>query len=167
MTKPISLIAAIAQDNAIGKDNDLLWHISEDLKYFKRLTNGHTIVMGRKTFESFPKRPLPNRKHIIVSGNYDAGMYENCTVVASIVEALNACSDTDENFIIGGASIYAQFMPYAQKMYLTRVFTTRDADVYFPEFDEAYWDKACEKMLTDEKSGLKFQFCTYSRKQAI
>src|SRR5665811_604053 len=115
--KPISIIVAIAQNNAIGKDNQLLWHIPADLKRFKKLTTGHTIVMGKRTFYSLPIRPLPNRRSIVIT-DIPGEEIEGCTMAYSIEEAVEKMEDEKENFIIGGGSVYHQFLPLAQQLYL-------------------------------------------------
>ncbi|MBR5029349.1 MAG: dihydrofolate reductase, partial [Bacteroidales bacterium] len=114
----LSLIVAVADNFAIGKDNDLLWHISADLKHFKALTTGHCIIMGRKTYESFPKRPLPNRRNVVITNNMDY-CEEGCEVVHSVEEAIALCKDDEQSFVIGGATVYRQFLPLVNKIYLT------------------------------------------------
>ena len=118
--RKISIIVAIAQNHAIGKDNKLLWHISEDLKRFKRITKGCKVIMGRSTYLSLPFRPLPHRENIVIT-NVKGEKFDGCTTVYSIDEALEFCNENEESFIIGGASIYKQFLPYANKFYLTKV----------------------------------------------
>ena len=110
----ITLIAAAAENNALGKDNDLLWHLPEDFKRFKQITSGHYIIMGRKTFESFPK-PLPNRTHIIITRQKEY-LADGCLVVHSLEEALEISPQNEEVFIIGGAQIYKQALPFADKI---------------------------------------------------
>lgn len=131
----LSLIAAVNEKNVIGKDNKLPWHISEDLKRFKKLTTGKTLVMGRKTFESLPGI-LPNRKHIIITGNmnytYDN---DNVEIVHNIKDILKYKDCEDEAFIIGGGKIYAEFLPYCEKLYLTKIHSNQSGDTYFPKFD--------------------------------
>jgi len=140
----ISIIVAIAENYAIGKNNDLLWHIPEDLKRFKKLTTGHTIVMGKKTYESLPNRPLPNRRSIVITDD-PSEHFEGCLTVYSIREAMLACDPSEENFIIGGASVYRQFLPLADRLYLTIVHKSFEGDVYFPEIDFKEW-----KLITQE-----------------
>lgn len=115
----ITLIAAAAENNALGKNNDLLWHLPDDFKRFKALTTGHHIIMGRKTFESFPK-PLPNRTHIIITRNTNYHP-NDCIVVNSLEEALDFCKNEEQTYIIGGGEIYKQSLPFADKIELTRV----------------------------------------------
>ena len=128
----LTLIVAASENNAIGKNNGLLWHLPDDFKHFKQTTTGHYIIMGRKTFESFPK-PLPNRTHVIITRQSDYKVPENCIVVSSLQKALKSCPENEEVFIIGGGEIYKQAMPLADKIELTRVHTTLDADTFFPE----------------------------------
>ena len=134
----LSIIVAIAENYAIGKNNDLLWHIPEDLKRFKRLTTGHTIIMGKKTYESLPKRPLPGRRSIVITDD-PKDQFEGCITVLSIDEAIKQSDPSVENFIIGGASIYRQLLPLADRLYLTKVHRSFDGDVYFPEIDFNEW----------------------------
>jgi dihydrofolate reductase len=134
----ITIIVAIAENNAIGKNNDLLWHISGDLKRFKEITTGHTIVMGRKTYLSLPKRPLPNRRSIVIS-DIPNECIPDVEVVDSIEKAVEIFDNNKENFIIGGGMIYRQFLPLANKLYLTVVHKNYEADVFFPEIDYTEW----------------------------
>jgi len=137
--KPISIIVAIAQNNAIGKDNQLLWHIPADLKRFKTLTTGHTIVMGKRTFESLPLRPLPNRRSVVITDILGEKI-EGCTMAYSINDAIEQMDEEKENFIIGGGSVYRQFLPFANQLFLTIVKKDFDADTFFPEIDYSEWD---------------------------
>lgn len=132
----LSLIVAVAQNGVIGDRNTLLWHISEDLKHFRALTTGHPVVMGRKTFESLG-RPLPNRTNVVISRQEME--IPGCRVVHSLDEALALFPDGEEVFVIGGAQIYAEALPRAQRFYLTRVFRAYEGDTHFPEWDEAEW----------------------------
>lgn len=132
----ISLIVAVAQNGVIGDRNALLWHISEDLKHFKALTSGHPVVMGRKTYESLG-RPLPNRTNVVVSRQELE--IPGCRVVHSLDEALALFPGDEEVFIIGGAQIYAEALPRADRFYLTRVFHDYEGDTRFPEWNEAQW----------------------------
>lgn len=136
--KRISIIVAIARNGAIGKDNQLLWHISGDLKRFKKLTEGHQVIMGKKTFESLPVRPLKNRTNVVITDT-PGEEFEGCLTVYSIQQALELCSGEEESFIIGGGSIYRQFLPHANKFYLTLVHKDFDADTFFPEVDFSSW----------------------------
>ena len=136
--KNISIIVAIAQNNAIGKDNQLLWHIPEDLKRFKKLTTGRTIVMGKRTFESLPSRPLPNRRSIVIT-DIAGETIPGCVMAYSIEEAIQLMDPLEENFIIGGGSVYRQFLPLAQQLYLTIVQKDFEADTFFPEIKYDEW----------------------------
>ncbi len=164
MKKQISIIVAIAQNNAIGKNNDLLWHLSGDLKRFKELTSGHTIVMGKRTFESLPIRPLPNRKSIVIT-DIPGEVIPGCVMAYSIDDAISKCDESDENFIIGGGSVYNQFMPIADKLYLTLVHKDFDADTFYPPINYDEW-QSIEKQenIYDEKSGLSYSYIIYKRK---
>jgi dihydrofolate reductase len=140
-----SIIVAIAKNRGIGKNNDMLYYIKDDLKRFKKITTGHTIIMGRKTFFSLPKGPLPNRKNIVITDNPkdcslpDTYPDRDCIMVDSVENAINQCNPSEENFIIGGGSIYKQFMPLADKLYLTVVHETPEADIFFPEYNHKEW----------------------------
>lgn len=152
--KPIiSIIVAIASNNAIGKDNQLLWHIPEDLKRFKRLTTGHTIVMGKRTFESLPVRPLPNRRSIVIT-DVPEEVIEGCVMAYSIDDAISKMENGVENFIIGGGSVYRQFLPLADKLYLTLVDQAFDADTFFPEIPMEQWNL----IHKEERSMEQFNF---------
>lgn len=162
----ITLIAAAAENNALGKDNDLLWHLPDDFKRFKSLTTGHKIIMGRKTYESFPK-PLPNRTHIVITRdrNYKID-FESCKVVHSLEAALELVKNDRLSFIIGGGEIYAQGEPFANKIELTRVHATfEDADTFFPEIDPTIWKLETEEHHpADERHSYAFTYMTYARK---
>lgn len=134
----ISIIAAVAKDNAIGKNNDLLWSLPNDLKFFKSKTLGKTIIMGRKTFSSLPNGALPNRKNIVIT--HSDITFPNTIMYNSIEEAIESLKDEDEIFIIGGAQIYKQALKYATKLYITEVDGLfPDADAYFPDIDKTQW----------------------------
>ncbi len=157
------MIAAAAENNALGKDNDLLWHLPDDFKRFKKLTTGHKIIMGRKTFESFP-RPLPNRVHIIITRdtNYTVN-YPDCIIVHSLENALELTQDED-CFIIGGGEIYKQGEKFATKIELTRVHTSLEADTFFPEIKDSIWKLNTEEYHSkDEKHKYAFTYLTYSK----
>ena len=160
----ITLIAAAAENNALGKDNDLVWHLPDDFKRFKAITSGHFIVMGRKTFESFPK-PLPNRTHIIITRQKEYQVPEGCLVATSIEEALQLCPQNEEVFIIGGGEIYKQSIEIADKIELTRVHTEVEADTFFPEIDQNNWKILEEEYHPkDEKHKFDFTYLTYLKK---
>ena len=161
----LSIIVAVAKNNVIGKDNKLIWHLPEDLKRFKKLTTGHTIIMGRKTFESLG-RVLPNRKHVILCNDKQMNIEDkNVEIVEDISKLNKYINSKDENFIIGGATIYRLLMPYANKMYITHIEEQFDGDVYFPEIDERVWQ------ITNRQAGLKneenpfdYEYVTYVRR---
>lgn len=163
--KPISIIVAIASNNAIGKNNDLLWHISDDLKRFKRITSGRTVVMGKNTFYSLPLRPLPNRRNIVIS-DLKGEMIDGCEMAYSIEDAINLMDSESENFIIGGGSIYTQFLPLADKLYITKVHLDFEADIFFPEIDYSQFDLLEKEDKAPEKEGsFTFSYEIYQRKQ--
>jgi dihydrofolate reductase len=156
----IILIAAISKNNEIGKNNQLLWHLPNDFKRFKTLTTGHYIIMGRKTFESFPK-PLPNRTHIIISRQKNYAV-ENCIVVSSLEEAIKVCPKNEDIYIIGGGEIYKQSIDFADKLEITVVDHNFEADTFFPEIDENKWKVDFEEFHPkDERHLDDFTFLTY------
>jgi dihydrofolate reductase len=162
--KQLSIIVAIAENLAIGKDNDLLWHLSEDLKRFKKITLNHTVVMGLNTFYSLPVRPFPNRRNIVIADNTSVKI-EGCEMAYSIQEAVDLCDENTENFICGGASIYRQFLPLANKLYLTIVYKDFEADTFFPEINYDEWNLTEEsERIFDEKTQLSFAYFIYERK---
>jgi dihydrofolate reductase len=134
----ISIIVAIAENFAIGKDNRLLCHIPGDLKRFKQITLGHTVIMGKKTWESLPNKPLSNRRNLVIT-DIPGEEIEGCVMTYSIEDAVMKADQSEENFIIGGGTIYRQFLPLADKLYLTRVYKTFEADTYFPEINFDEW----------------------------
>ncbi len=155
----VSMIVARGTNNEIGKNNDLLWHLSADLKFFKATTMGKSIIMGRKTFQSLPKA-LPGRKNIVISSDkgFDA---PGAVVVTSTEDALKE-SETEEVFIIGGASIYKAFFPVADKLYITEVeFSDPEADVYFPETDLSEWTAFV--LGEGEENGLRYRHILYTK----
>lgn len=160
----LSVIVAIANNNVIGKDNTLIWHLPEDLKRFKKLTTGHTIIMGRKTFESLGKI-LPNRKHVVLTKNKNYKIdNENVEVVYSISDIEKYINDSEEHFIIGGAKIYSLLFPYANKMYITKINESFEGDVFFPKFDENEWKEISkEKGKRDEKNDFDYEYINYER----
>ena len=160
----ITMIAAAAENKALGKDNQLLWHLPNDFKRFKSLTTNHYIIMGRKTFESFPK-PLPNRTHVIITRqkNYQA---EGCVIVDSIEKALESCPENEENFIIGGGEIYQLALAFSDKIELTVVHHTFEADAFFPEIKSEDWELINSDFQNkDEKHLYDYTFETYIKKQ--
>lgn len=160
----LTIIAAAAENNALGKDNQLLWHLPEDFKRFKTLTSGHYIIMGRKTFESFPK-PLPNRTHIIITRQPNYQAPEGCIVVTSLEKAMELCPKNEEAFVIGGGEIYQQALDVVDKIDVTRVHTTLDADTFFPTIDPTLWEMVFEEFHPkDDKHAFDFTFLTYVKR---
>ena len=157
------MIAAAAENNALGKDNDLVWHLPDDFKRFKRLTSGHHIIMGRKTFESFPKL-LPERTHVIITRKKDY-QAEGAIITHSLDEAIRVSKLDMQAFVIGGGEIYEMAMDVADKIELTRVHGRFDADTYFPEIDSNKWKLVNEQFHPeDEKHKYSFSYLTYERK---
>jgi len=154
--KRISIIVAIAKNFAIGRNNQLLWHIPSDLKRFKKITSGHQVIMGKLTYESLPIRPLPNRRNIVITDNPEE-TFDGCTTVYSIEEALNLCNEQEESFIIGGGSVYRQFLPFCNKLYLTMVDKEFEADTYFPRLDLTKW-KLIEREDHDPDDATDFSY---------
>ncbi len=161
--KNISIIVAIAENFAIGKNNDLLFHLPNDLKRFRAITTGNTIIMGRNTLLSLPKWPLPNRKHIVITDNKE-DIFPGCDIVFSIEEAMEKVKNEKEAFIIGGGSIYRQFFPYANKLYLTLVHKPFEADVFFPEINYSEWEEAAREDYFDEKNQFNYSYLDLIRK---
>ena len=160
--KNITMIAAIAENNALGKDNKLIWHLSDDLKHFKNLTKGHHVIMGRKTFESMPKA-LPNRTNVVISRQKEYTA-ENAHVVHSLEAALALAHEDERPFIIGGGEIYRQGMAFANCIELTRVHDDFEADTFFPEIDTAVWREVWrENHDKDEKHAHAFSFIRYEK----
>lgn len=160
----LSIVVAKAKNNIIGKDNKIIWNLPEDLKHFKELTTGHTIIMGRKTFESLGE-VLPNRKHIIFSQNPDFKVKdENVEVVHSLLQIQDLIEGKEETFIIGGAMIYNFLMPYVKKMYVTEIDQEFEGDSFFPKINEDTWKEVNrEKGIKDEKNNLDYEFVIYER----
>ena len=159
----LSIIVAVSENGVIGKDNDLLWHLPDDLKHFKRTTRGHHVIMGRKTFESQGSRPLPKRTNIIVtrSPDYQA---DGCIVAHSLDEALGQVKEDEEPFIIGGEKIYRMALPWVDRIYLTRVHATLEGDTFFPEPDMKEWQEVDRYYHEkDEKHAYAFSVITLER----
>ena len=155
----ISMIAAIGRNNELGKDNDLIFHFKSDMKFFRETTTGSTVVMGRKTFESLPK-VLPNRRNIVISRNTDLKI-EGAEVCQSVEDALELCKN-DKVFVIGGGKIYAEFLKYADKLYLTEIEADcPQADTFFPEFDKTKWNR--EVLAEHNENGVEFKHILYSK----
>ena len=160
----ISIIVAVSQNNAIGNNNKLLYWLPNDLKRFKALTSGHTIIMGRKTFDSLPKGALPNRRNIVLSTQKDIH-FDGAEIFSSLEEAIRHCNPEEEIFIIGGESVYKQAMDLANRIYLTRVEdSTKEADAFFPIIDEKIWkEKSREAHSIDEKHLYPYIFIDYQK----
>jgi dihydrofolate reductase len=159
----ITIIAAAGENNSLGKDNDLVWHLPDDFKRFKELTSGNHILMGRKTFETFPK-PLPNRKHLIITRQDNYSVPENCFVFDAIQSAIDF-TDNQDIWIIGGGEIYKQSMEIADRIELTRVHSEFEADTFFPEIGEE-WELVSEEYHpSDERHKYDFTYLTYDRKK--
>ena len=161
----LSIIVAVAKNNVIGKDNKLIWHLPEDLKRFKRLTTGHNIIMGRKTFESLG-RVLPNRKHIVLCNDAELNINDEKVKIIDDVNKLEEYINSDEeNFVIGGASIYKLLLPKTEKLYITKINQEFEGDVYFPEIKDNEWKIIeREKGLKDDKNPYDYEYVTYVRK---
>ena len=163
--KTISIIVAIAENNAIGKDNKLLWYLPDDLKRFKRLTTGHPVIMGKKTFESLPIKPLPNRTNIVLTDVPDE-IIEGCTMAYSIDDALSKCPDGEECFVMGGGMIYKQFLEIADRLYITFIHKNFEADTFFPEVDYNNWTLIEEEKHEDKgNSVFSFTYTLYEKKR--
>ncbi len=159
----ISIIVAIAENFAIGKNNELLFHLPDDLKRFKKITTGHPVIMGRNTLLSLPRWPLSKRRNIVITDD-PKDDFPGCEAVFSIQEALDQIKEETEAFVIGGGSIYRQFYPIADKLYLTLVHHTFEADTYFPEIDYSEWDVVSREEHFDENNGFPFTYLTLARK---
>lgn len=160
----ISIIAAVSDDMGIGKGNDLLWHISEDLKRFRKLTVGNAVIMGKKTWESLPKKPLPGRRNIVLT-DLPGEEFPDAVAAYSVGDAVKKCRDVNEVFIIGGGSVYRQFMPLAHRLYITHVHLSAQADVYFPAIDMKEW-KITEKaeFVTPGEMEIPYTYVIYERR---
>ena len=160
----LSIIVAKAKNNVIGKDNKLLWHIPDDLRRFRKLTENHTIIMGRKTFESL-ENVLPNRKHIVFSQNPDFKVNdENVEVVHSMLQIQEYIDSNEEAFVIGGAIIYNLLMPYVTKLYVTEVDKDFDGDAFFPRVNEEKWREISrEKGPKDEENNFDYEYIIYEK----
>ena len=176
----ISIIVAIAENYAIGKKGDLLCHLPADLKHFKEVTSGKTVLMGERTFFSLPKHPLPNRRNIVLT-DVEGKTFEGAEAVYSIDQAMELVEslelrversgelkeESDEVFVIGGGMVYRQMMPLADKLYITHIHHSwEDADTFFPEIKADEWEKTSEEEYkADEKNPYDFSFCTYNRRR--
>jgi len=159
----ITLIAAVGENNELGKDNDMIWYLPNDFKRFKNLTTGHFIIMGRKTFESFPK-PLPNRTHLVITRD-SSYCKEGAVVVQSMEEAISKSKDDPQPFIIGGGEIYKMGLAYVDKIELTRVHSSFNADVFFPEINNEEWQLISEiHCKQDDRHKYDYTYQTFIRK---
>ena len=160
----LSIVVAKAKNNIIGKDNKMIWHLPEDLKHFRELTTNHTIIMGRKTFESLGGL-LPNRKHIVFTQNPDFKVKEeNVEVVHSLLQIQELIEEQEEAFVIGGAMIYNFLMPYVKKMYVTEIEQEFEVDAFFPKINSQIWRETNRvKGIKDENNTLDYEFVTYEK----
>jgi dihydrofolate reductase len=160
----ISIIVAVSEDWGIGKDNELLWRIPEDMKRFKRLTTGNTVIMGKKTWESLPRRPLPGRKNIVLT-DIPGEIIDGSVTAYSIDDALQQCEKDDQVFVIGGGSIYRQFIPVADRLYITHVHRSAQADIYFPEIDPEIWEvEEREDHEQNVENRMSYSYVIYKRR---
>lgn len=159
----IHMLVAMAANRVIGKNNAMPWHLPADLKHFKRMTTGHTIIMGRKTFESIGK-PLPKRTSVIITSqpHYSS---QGCIIAHSLQEALHVAANEEKVFIIGGASVYLQALPYAKALHLTLIHREIEGDTHFPPIDETQWEETGrEDHQPDAKNPMPYSFITYRKK---
>jgi len=162
----ISLIVAIAENYAIGKDNELLWHIPGDLKRFRKLTMGHCVIMGKRTWESLPVRPLKGRTNIVLTDN-TSDLFDGGIAAFSIEDAVQKCKNDTEIFVIGGGSVYNQFLKIAERLYITHVHRKFEADTFFPEIDPAVWEPVeTEKLSPGEEIDFSYTYVIYQRRLA-
>lgn len=159
----ISIIVAVSEEWGIGKDNDLLWHIPEDLKRFRKLTTGNAVIMGKRTWESLPRKPLPGRKNIVLTDL--PGECIDCSLTAySVEDALARCDSGEEAFVIGGGSVYRQFLPLADRLYITHVHLKAPADVFFPRIDMRKW-RVVEREEFRDGNDIPYTWVVYERKK--
>ncbi|MCE1156101.1 MAG: dihydrofolate reductase [Bacteroidales bacterium] len=162
----ISIIAAVADNLAIGYKKQIPWYLPADLKHFKEITTGHTLIMGKRTFESLPNGPLPNRKNIVLTSMLTEGVVEGYFEADSTEDALELSSNAEKVFIIGGSAIYKQFMEHAETMYITWVHGEFVADTFFPDIDFSLWNEVSrEEHQPDEKNPHSYAFVVYERKK--
>ena len=160
----ITIVVAIDKNNGIGKDNKLLCYLPNDLKHFKEITTGGTVIMGRKTYDSLPNGALPKRRNIVISRQKDLQL-ANCEVFNSLSEAFADCSSDESVFIMGGENVYSQTIANADRLEITEIDARFDADAFFPKIDEAIWEvEKEEKHLADEIHKYNFTFITYKRR---
>ena len=162
----LSIIAAISENNALGKHGQLLCHLPDDLRHFKEITLGSPVIMGSTTYLSLPKRPLPKRQNIVITSRQDA-VFEGADVAHSIAEACNMVRETEQAFVIGGGSIYRQFLPLVDQLYITHIHHTwDDADTFFPSIDHAVWQCISEEHHTaDKRNPYAYTFAKYVRRK--
>ena len=161
--KRISFIVAVAENNVIGKGGQLLWHLPDDMKWFKQTTLGCDVIMGRKTYDSLQVKPLPKRRNIVITRSNE--QIEGCIMASSIEDAIRKMDPEKENFVIGGGTIYEQFMPYVQKLYITKIFKSFEGDTYFSDVDPGKWKLTfSEKHAIDEKHPMEFEFQIFELK---
>jgi len=160
----ISIIVAVSDDWGIGRDNDLLWNIPEDLKRFKKLTTGKTVIMGKKTWESLPRKPLPNRTNVVIT-DIPGEQIAEAVMAYSIREAVDKCEKGEEAFIIGGGSIYRQFMPFADRLYITHVHSKAPADIFFPVIDMNKWEVTEKEDFPAGENKPPYTYTIYGRRQ--
>lgn len=159
----INIIAAVARNRAIGLNNKLLYWLPNDLKRFKQLTTGHTIIMGRNTFESLPKGALPNRRNVVLS--HTCQSLPGCDVFASLEEAIASCSETEDVYVIGGERVYSQALPLADRLCLTEIDDEpTEADAFFPPYEDQWQVETCEKHQPDDRHDHAYAFVDYVRK---
>ena len=162
----ISIVAAVADNYAIGKGNKLPWHLPADLKHFRELTTGHAVVMGKRTFESLPNGPLPNRRNVVLTSVMSEGVNEGYFEADSLEDAFYLCEKEEKIFIVGGAAVYRQSLEIADSLYITWVHHEFSADIYFPEVDFSKWDEVSRQDMTaDEKNPYPYSFVHYKRKK--
>ena len=159
----LSIIAAVARNGVIGKDNQLLWHLPEDMRHFRETTRGKPVIMGRKTWESLPDafRPLPGRNNIVVSRN-PAYQPARATLASTLNDAILKAGDAEEVFVIGGAELYRLALPIADRLYLTEIDQDFEGDVYFPDIEEGNWEEASRE-IPHSASGIRYSFVRYRR----
>lgn len=162
----ISIVAAVADNYAIGKGNKLPWHLPADLKHFRELTTGHAVVMGKRTFESLPNGPLPNRRNVVLTSVMSEGVNEGYFEADSLEDAFYLCEKEEKIFIVGGAAVYRQSLEIADSLYITWVHHEFSADIYFPEVDFSKWEEVSRQdMPADEKNPYPYSFVHYKRKK--
>jgi dihydrofolate reductase len=159
----ISIIVAIAENFAIGKNNQLLFHLPEDLKRFRKLTLGHPVIMGRNTLLSLPKWPLAGRRNIVITDRPD-DEFPGCEITRSLEETLELILDEEESFVIGGGLVYRQFFPLANKLYLTLVHRSVEADTFFPEIEFSEWNEINREDFADDKNDFHYSYINMTRK---